>query len=151
MRKRGNPPAGRNDLLDVLADLQRVSGKAPPAVRHLLTQAQERIEDALDNWTSVRYGHNPSLVIFGNPPMRARLYGAGRRMVKRWVVKPFGVVSSNVYEVAYRHAEDGKDYKHDFETPVGLIAATLENVHGTESARIVVLRSIDDLDLWQEF
>lgn len=41
---------------------------------------------------------NPPLVVFGNP----------RRPI----------ISKRVYEIAYKHAEDGKAYKHDFASGV---------------------------------
>ena len=75
---------------------------------------------------------NPSLVVY-NPPdgMKVRRMGAQRII---------GVIGERVYQVRYRHAEDLKDYFHDFDPGVKLIA--LDNGD-------VLLTS--DKPLWEDF
>lgn len=47
-----------------------------------------------------RRGKNPPVVAFVNPPSKSR------RVV--------ALLSGRVYELAYRHLDDGQDYKHTF-------------------------------------
>ena len=54
-------------------------------------------------------------------------------------------ISDRVYEIAYRHADDGNDYKHDFKAGVELWTVTMGK------ARCVVLAGKDGQDLWQDF
>lgn len=65
---------------------------------------------------------NPSLVTYANPPEEGAL------------------MSENVYQVRYRHAENDKDYFHDFADGVAMIA--LDNGG-------ILLKS--DKVLWEDF
>jgi hypothetical protein len=143
----------RGQLLDTLADLQRMARQAPPEIGHHLTLAARAVENALDNmhgqgqeWkrhaqVMPRYRSNPQLVIF-NPPMRAR------RVMRTGRVA--GMISENVHKLFYTHVEDGKAYVHEFETPVQMIALDAGQM-GRESGRDILLTSPDGLPLWEDF
>ena len=51
-----------------------------------------------------------------NPPKHSMLYGARSRQTMRDA--PSHLIGLEVYEIRYRHATDGKDYSHEFETGV---------------------------------
>lgn len=74
---------------------------------------------------------NPSLVVYNPPGLKARKVNNGRVV---------GMIGERVYQVRYRHAEDGKDYYHDFGSGVKLFA--LDNGD-------VLITS--DKPLWEEF
>jgi hypothetical protein len=60
---------------------------------------------------------NPPLVVFGNPGRKKRRRVARKNpLAVSRTRKTNGAVwlSREVYLIAYRHVEDGKDYKHDF-------------------------------------
>ncbi len=60
---------------------------------------------------------NPPIVLYGNPP-------AGRRYVTPYPGQMSATllarVSERVYELRYRHIENGKDYRHQFAAGVEL-------------------------------
>lgn len=57
---------------------------------------------------------------------------------------PGGVMGTKVYAIEYRHAEDGKDYRHDFDTAVRMIAL--------ENGDILLKRAkATDGALWEDF
>jgi hypothetical protein len=55
----------------------------------------DRMLDQLDDGKHVNPRENPPLLIWGNPPSS-------------------GLLSKRVYDVSYKHEEDGKDYRHKF-------------------------------------
>lgn len=74
------------------------------------------------------YRANPSLVLWANPGKVADEF----------------VLSRRVYEVGYRHEDDGKDYRHEFATGVTLLLSPrVENQ--------VVLWRPDGKRLWDDF
>lgn len=79
---------------------------------------------------------NPPLLVWGpNPPRRGR-----------WM--PFwrdDLLSERAYALAYRHVEDGKDYKHDFASGVDVVTGDLG---GT---RAILLYRPDGKPLWKDF
>lgn len=77
-----------------------------------------------------------------NPPMRR-----GRRIVEHsnYSAQRVGLMSQEVHAVLYRHIEDGKQYRHDFEHETSLIAL----LHG--EANDVLITSPDGFPIWQEF
>jgi hypothetical protein len=52
-----------------------------------------------------------------NPPKHSLLYGARSRQSHR-AHGAAHLIGLEVYEIRYRHATDGKDYRHEFETGV---------------------------------
>lgn len=86
---------------------------------------------------------NPPLALFmGNPPsMRVRVKDdalSGSRVVTK------GVISNEAHAISYRHADNGQLYKHDFETPVSLIAAEMGG------KRVVIIVGSND-DIWDDY
>lgn len=81
----------RRDL--VLAQ-QEIRDRHHAAAGERVDQALTLLGELLDQ-VEAGIHTNPALVIYGNPP--------GRH------------IGREVYGVEYRHAKDGKDYRHDFE------------------------------------
>ena len=79
---------------------------------------------------------NPALLV-GLNPRRNPLPGTSVRAGDR--------ISDRVYEVAYRHDEDGEDYKHEFKAGVELWTVTLGK------AKAIVIVGKDQQDLWRDF
>lgn len=111
--------------------------------------ARERLEDRVAGITgtlrtlreqvSQGYHRNGALMIYGNPPRRKRLVLDG---------EPFtadGEISREAHAILYRHIDDGKPYKHDFETPVSLVAGEIAG------QRVVVIVSPDGKPVWGNF
>lgn len=71
-----------------------------------------------------RTRQNPPLAVFANPPHGGRL------------------LSDRAYGLEYRHAGDGKDYRHDFATGVRI------ECMGDGSVR---LYRMDRKPVWEEF
>lgn len=57
-----------------------------------------------------------------------------------------GVIGKDVHGIAYKHAKDGKLYKHDFETRSAQVLAVER--HGK---RELLIASTDGVPLWDEF
>lgn len=86
------------------------------------------------------FHRNPALLVGLNPPGRMR-----RNPLPGTSVRADEQISDRVYELAYRHAEDGLDYKHEFKAGVELWTVTMGK------ARCVVLSGTNGQDLWQDF
>ncbi len=82
----------------------------------------------------------PSLVIF-NPPLWVR-----RSMPKG--SKVVGMVSEEVHEIRYRHAQDGEAYRHSFEVSPGVQMIAIEGPGGQQSLLLV---GKDGQSLWEDF
>lgn len=86
----------------------------------------------------------PSLVIFNPPsehavPLRVRrILGPGNKFV--------GVVSVDVRDIGYRHVDDGKLYRHDFDPAVDMFA-----IVGPDGGHCVLLMGSKGQSLWEEF
>ena len=92
---------------------------------------------------------NPPLVVFGNPPLRARRRTVGTDMVELRVTLA-GLIGDQVDQIKYRHADDGKPYVHDFERDgTGMWAGTVEN--WTSGRRRIVVLLNDRHPLWKDF
>ena len=59
--------------------------------------------------TNPRFAKNPGLVIWPNPPG-----GARRNPLPATSVRAEEKLSPRVYEIGYKHEEDGQKYKHEF-------------------------------------
>jgi hypothetical protein len=81
---------------------------------------------------------NPPLVVYGNPPI-------GFRGAKQVSGRFAGKMSSNVYEVRYRHFEDDKDYRHPFEPGTDMWAIV------DRGERQILLTRDDGAPLWEDF
>ncbi len=57
-----------------------------------------------------------------------------------------GILGEDVHSVAYRHAEDGKLYKHDFKRGSAQVVAVER--HGK---RDLLITGVDGVPLWDEF
>jgi hypothetical protein len=57
-----------------------------------------------------------------------------------------GVMSTDVHSVAYRHAKDGKNYKHDFDRGTAHLIAVTRN-----GKKDLILTSMQGVPLWDEF
>lgn len=124
-----------------------------PSVGHHVEQAILHMEAALQNWgVEPERGHarlmpayrtNPQLVIY-NPPALMRV----RRVMRSGRVA--GLISDNVHDIRYTHADDGKDYQHPFESDV-LMLALDSGEHGRESGHDILLTGKDGQSLWEDF
>jgi hypothetical protein len=152
-RMRKLPPWVRMEMLEGMVEqLQGIIPQETPEVRHLLVQALPHLEAALANhrvrWEAGtpaprkgRYRSNPELVIF-NPAMRPAR-GRGSRSLEHGA---HGLLSEEAHELRYRHVEDGKLYRHPFETPVEVRA-----IRGSGGVHDILLTSPQGLNLWEDF
>lgn len=77
-----------------------------------------------------------------NPPMRR-----GRRMTPtHYSSQKVGVMSNEVHAILYRHIEDGRQYRHNFENPTSMISL----LRGDDT-KDVLITSPDGFPIWQEF
>lgn len=83
---------------------------------------------------------NPPLVVFGNPPMGVK---PGPGFFRGGSV--VGQMSREVHAVLYRHLEDGKPYRHDFEHPTSMYA--IERA----GQRDVLITSPDGYAIWNDY
>lgn len=83
---------------------------------------------------------NPALLVGLNPPRQMH-----HNPLPATAVRAEEQISDRVYELAYRHADDGLDYKHGFKAGVELWTVTMGK------ARCVVLAGKNGQDLWQDF
>jgi hypothetical protein len=83
---------------------------------------------------------NPPLILLSNPPMQYRGPRGGHGPLKF-----LDVISEEAHAILYRHAEDGKPYRHDFERPTHLIAVERNGKHD------VLITSADNEPIWQDF
>ena len=85
----------------------------------------------------------PSLVVFNPPvglvPFRVkRILGPGNKFV--------GVVSVDVQDIGYRHVDDGKLYRHEFDEATDMFA-----VVGPDGGHCILLVGSKGQSLWEEF
>lgn len=132
-----------HQLEQAVHDLSKLARSSPPSIAHHVTQAVRHLNAALDNARAEerqyarvmpRYRGNPELLIF-NPPAE-----------RRWHTRQGGVLSEEARELRYRHAENGKLYRHPFETDV-----TVRAIVGPEGAHDILLASPHGLHLWEDF
>jgi len=97
--------------------------------------------DDMKAYRASRFRPNPTLAIFGNPPIRHR---ARSGFADKGRFTNMGTLSEEAHSISYRHQQNGQLYKHDFETPVSLIAATMGG------KRVVIIVGMDD-DIWDDY
>jgi len=104
---------------------------------------------ALDLLRQVEQGihRNPPLVLYGNPPLRARRdpHSLGRGDPVDAIRQQ--VMSVNVHELRYTHRDDEQDYRHQFEDAV-VMWATVSKV-GREHT--LYLQGRRGQSLWEDF
>lgn len=83
---------------------------------------------------------NPPLILLSNPPMR---YGGSRG--GHGPLKFLDLISDECHAILYRHIEDGKPYRHDFERPTQLVAVE------RNGKKDVLITSEDGAPIWQDF
>lgn len=93
----------------------------------------------LQERTAKGHHRNPPIVLAPghNPPMNARRIPTGTRVA--------GLISEEAHAILYRHVEDGKQYRHDFQHPTLLLA--LERGERKD----VLITSPDGWPIWQDF
>lgn len=114
-----------------------------PWIREL---ARELMATAAEMRGQLKRGvHTNPLVIYGNPQMR--VVGRAKLGKKYKIVggELVGVMSGRVYEIRYRHMDDGKDYQHEFDPRVQMLAILRGEKHD------VLLTHQDSLPLWRDF
>jgi hypothetical protein len=109
-------------------------------VRDLLVRLYDQVESGVHT--------NPGeLVIFGNPPIMSARALAGLSGQVMSGVRLVGLIGVEVHDIRYRHADDGKPYKHKFEDRhTGLWAAT-----APRWGRILMIFNSNSVPLWQDF
>jgi len=100
-----------------------------------------RVDAAVIAIESGEVHRNPTLAIFGNPPLRL---GRKYRDI-HGPVRLVGEISGEVDAILYRHANDGKHYRHDFEHSTSLLAIQRGEY------RDVLITSPDGNAIWQDF
>lgn len=108
-----------------------VAGETATAVR-LLKRLRDQSASGMHR--------NPPLIVFGNPPLKV-----GAHPVRFEGGKVVGQLSAEAHAILYRHIEDGKPYRHDFETPVDIFA--IERA----GHRDILLTSPDGEPIWGDF
>jgi len=83
---------------------------------------------------------NPPLILLSNPPMRYKGSRSGHGSLKF-----LDLISDEAHAILYRHIEDGKPYRHDFERPTQLVAIE------RNGKKDVLITSEDDSPIWQDF
>lgn len=146
---RARPRSERAALLAILAAVGalRRELREPRGGRddQTMTGAVDAIEhEARTLMIQVQRGvhSNPPLVIYGNPPFRVRRPYPFHRARG---VEPVAVISADVHQVKYEHADDNRDYVHDFEGGVEMAAA----LRGSQAVLLFAHR--DGLPLWEDF
>lgn len=134
-------------LKDVLGEGGRPSGHyaLPMEVVYNIRDAIMLLEKlmqeaALDIRAHGRRGRNPPLILLSNPPMR---YGGSRG--GHGPLKFLDLISDECHAILYRHIEDGKPYRHDFERPTQLVAVE------RNGKKDVLITSEDGAPIWQDF
>ena len=89
-----------------------------------------------------RRRRNPPLIVLSNPPVRMHRFIKG---VEGHEVDVEGIISTEAHAILYRHFEDGKPYRHDFEHPTTLMAVDING------RKCVVIESPDGNPIWQDF
>jgi len=133
----------------IRAALQEIEGLAGVdrrgmAISNLAREADGFVQTLLSQ-ASRGIHRNPPLVIFGNPPLhvgrRVHSAGAGR-------IDILGEMSHDVHELRYTHLDDGKSYKHVFESgDVGMYAVTTGNGRRLD----ILLTGGSGQPLWKDF
>lgn len=85
---------------------------------------------------------NPPLIVLSNPPVRTHRFIKG---VEGHEVDVEGIISTEAHAILYRHFEDGKPYRHDFEHPTTLMAVDIND------RKCVVIESPEGNPIWQDF
>lgn len=138
------PLSESGTLARVIEDLRIIQGD--PRVVHTA-----RLNRAIDLLTVLKeqaahgyhrnYHRNPLMQVLSNPPLGlARKYGD-----LRGPIRVVGEISGEAHAILYRHAEDRKPYKHEFEHPTSLIAVE------RAGRKDVVITSPDGHPIWQDF
>lgn len=84
------------------------------------------------------YHRNPSpLLVIHNPPIKVRRMLGSSRVI--------GVMSQDVHEIRYTHADDGQSYKHEFGDGVQMFAVERDGF------RDIHLTHVDGKPLWEDF
>lgn len=106
--------------------------------------AREHINRALSIVVDLRqqvaegYHRNPSpLLVIHNPPIKVRRMLGSSRVI--------GVMSQDVHEIRYTHADDGESYKHEFGDGVQMFAVERDGL------RDIHLTHVDGKPLWEDF
>ena len=87
-----------------------------------------------------RRTRNPPLILLSNPPMKYRGSQSGHGPLKF-----LDLISDECHAILYRHIEDGKPYRHDFERPTQLVAVE------RNGKKDVLITSEDGAPIWQDF
>lgn len=115
MRSRNPPQPGEGAEANLRNALQLLDGLRDGLLQHhpsvtflnSVHAVRQRVEAALSEISGGRYRPNPAgLVVYHNPPVRARRSTAGPGVV--------GLIGTEVHRIYYRNA-DGKEYVHPFE------------------------------------
>jgi hypothetical protein len=88
---------------------------------------------------------NPPLLIVGNPPLQLSRRGRDRIYSGDGPLRFEEQMSSEVHSLAYRHSEDDKLYKHEFEKPTEMWAVKRGD------KKDILLTSFGAAPLWQDF
>jgi hypothetical protein len=83
---------------------------------------------------------NPPLILLSNPPMPYKGSRSGHGNLKF-----LDLISEECHAILYRHIEDGKPYRHDFERPTQLVAVE------RNGKKDVLITSEDNAPIWQDF
>ena len=109
---------------------------APFNVRHV--QRALNMLRYLHKQVAAGYHRNPSpLLVIHNPPIRVRRMLGSSRVI--------GVMSQDVHEIRYTHAEDNESYKHEFGDGVQMFAVERDGL------RDIHLTHVDGKPLWEDF
>lgn len=101
--------------------------------RSLLATDIERIADRMLDQLQNGMHENPGLVVWGNPP-------------EKFAGRIDALQTRRLYEVRYKHAEDGKDYRHEFKAAAQLFTVKLD-----DGMRALLVVSKDGKPLWDDF
>lgn len=126
--------------LSVLGSLYRED--IPRSHRQMLASVIARLE-ALKNQVSAGYHRNPALMVHLNPGIRAP-HPMGT-MGRFEAGKAVGLMSKDVHEIRYTHADDGKAYKHVFETPTEMWAILRAGHHD------ILISHANGDPVWRDF
>lgn len=124
---RGEVVEPRSESAELLRVYRLLEGGNVERAKQLVMRLYEQVRQG--------YHRNPSLVIFGNPP--------GKTL--RGPIEVCGPMSREAHAILYRHVEDNKAYRHDFENPTTLLAIE------RDGKREVLITSPDGEPIWQDF
>ena len=131
-----------HELSELSTILKRVAGeRGVNAWAHRTLWGVIHRLDALAGQAKRGVHRNPPLVFNGNPPMRVQS-GMGIQLAP---LVDVGEISHEAHAILYRHLDDGKTYRHDFERPTWLLAVKRAGQHE------VLIASPRGDPIWQEF